>query len=326
MPTALRDSKAVSANGYIYIVSGRTGATACSPKVLITPISANTTIATGNNPTGVGEWYETNVRYPGGRYGAAVSYDKGKIYTMGGGCSVLAGPNYTTGTITQSGTAITGVGTAWTDDYIGSTITYQDASTATIVSVNSATSLNVSVSKTIAAAQTYTISTSRHFYSTVRSQPQVAIYSRMIDTDTDVFPTKWLMNGIDNSIGARWQVRYRSMHDLDAEVNPNEDCGTSATMPQMTTWGQDTNFGDVTLGQPENYIPKESAGGNINCARYYYFYVSIDASKTFGYPEDVNRGPTISDLSLFYTADPSKRLRHGKTFTGGEQQPLDTPF
>jgi hypothetical protein len=326
MPTVLADAKAVSANGYIYVVSGRTAATSCKPKVLITPISANTTIVSGNNPTGVGEWYETNVRYPGGRYGAAVAYDDGKIYTMGGGCAALAGVNYTTGTITQSGNTVTGVGTNWTDDYIGSTITYQDATTATIIGVNSTTSLTVSVTKTIASAQTYTISTPRHFYSTARSQPQVAIYSRMIDTDTDVFPTKWLMNGIDNSIGARWQVKYRSMHDLDTLVNPNEDCGTSATMPQMTSWGQDTNFGDVTLGQPEIYTPKNSSGGNINCARYYYFYVSIDASKTFGYPEDVSRGPTISDLSLFFTSDPSKRMRHGKTFTGGELQPLDTPF
>jgi hypothetical protein len=259
LPGPISDGKAVSSNGYIYLVGGRSATSTCLPKVLVAPISANTTIISGNNPTGVGEWYETNIRYSGDRYGAAVEYANGKIYTMGGGC---AAP----------------------------------------------------------------VSSNRHYYSTVNSQPQVAIYSRMIDTDTDVFPTKWLMNGLDNNIGARWQVRYRSMHDLDTLVNPSEDCGTSATMPQMTTWGQDTNFGDVTLGQPENYIPKESGGGNINCARYYYFYVSIDASKTFGYPEDVNRGPTISDLSLFYTADPSKRMRHGKTFTGGEQQPLDTPF
>ena len=115
------------------------------------------------------------------------------------------------------------------------------------------------------------------------------------------------------------------MHDLDSAVNPNEDCGTSATMPQMTTWGQEFNYGDVTLGDVASYVARESGGGNINCARYYYFDVSIDASKTFGYPEDVQRGPTIADLSLFFTSDPSKRLKHGKTFTGGEQQPLDTP-
>lgn len=276
LPGPLRDAKAVSANGYIYLVGGRSTATSCQPKVVVAPVSANTTIATGNNPTGTGEWYETNVRFAGDRYGAAVAYDRGKIYTMGGGC-------------------------------------------------------------------TAPLSSNRHYLSSVNSQPQVAIYSRMIDTDTDVFPTSWLLNGLDNSIGARWQVRYRSMHDNNPvtggsdsvlttppstytlQQNPNEDCGTSATMPVMTTWGQETNFGNVSLGDVAGYTAKNDSGGNINCARYFYFLVSIDASRTFGYPEDVNRGPTISDLSLFFTSDPSKRLRHGKTFTGGEKQPLDTP-
>jgi N-acetylneuraminic acid mutarotase len=251
LPGPISDGRAVSANGYIYLVGGRSAASTCLPKVQVAPISANTTIASGNNPTGVGEWYETNVRYTGNRYGAAVEYSNGKIYTMGGGCVAP-------------------------------------------------------------------LSSNRHYFSSVNSQPQVAIYSRMIDTDTDVFPTNWLLNGLDNSIGARWNVRYRSMNDTDGVAT---DCGTA----DMTTWGQDTNFGEATLGRIENYIPKDGSGNNISCARYFYFYISIDASRTFGYPEDVNRGPTISDLSLFYTADPSKRLRHGKTFTGGEQQPLDTP-
>lgn len=311
---------------------------------LIAPISANTTIATGNNPTGVGEWSQTNVRYAGGRYGAAVAYDEGKVYVMGGGCTSPQAGTYSTGTITQSTTTITGSGTTWTDNYVGGTITYQDASTATIVSVTDATHMVVSASKTIGSAQTYSIAVPRHVYGVVKSQPQIAIYSRMIDTDTDVFPTKWLMNGLDNSVGAQWQMKYRSMHDINptsggsdsvlvtppstyqVQQNPYEDCGTSSTMPVMTTWGQETNVGNVSLGVPGTYTPKESGGGNINCARYYYFYITIDASKTFGYPEDVTRGPTISDVSLFFTSDPSKRMRHGKTFTGGEQQPLDTPF
>jgi hypothetical protein len=156
-------------------------------------------------------------------------------------------------------------------------------------------------------------------------QPQVAKYSRMIDTDTDVFPNSWLLNGLDNDIGARWLTSYKSMHDLDGVVNPNEDCGTSATMSAMTTWGQVTNIGEVTLGKVNTYTPKNSSGGNINCARYFYFYITIDSSQAYGFPEDVTRGPTIDDLTLFFTSDPSKRLLHGKTFTGGEQQPLDTP-
>lgn len=341
LPDALSQSDGFAANGYIYLVGGRSASASCLPKVLVAPISANTIfdtsdgIANDNLPTGVGDWSETNVRYAGGRYGAAVAYDKGKMYITGGGCTSPQAGTYSTGNITnQTGNTVTGSGTTWTNNYIGGTITYQDASTATIVGVTDATHLVVSVSKTISTTQTYSISVPRHSYSVLKSQPQVAKYSRMIDTDTDVFPTGWLMNGIDNSVGARWQMSYSSMHDTNSttdtvngvlQQNPNEDCGTSLTMPVMTTWGQVTNFGNVTLGKVEGYTPKNSGGSNINCARYYYFSISIDASQTFGYPEDVNRGPTLTDISLFFTADPSKRLRHGKTFTSGELQPLDTP-
>jgi len=393
LPGLLSQGEAFAANGYMYVVGGRSTTTNCAPNTLIAPLSANTTIATGNDPTGVGEWYETNIRYAGGRYGAAVSYTAGKLYINGGGCTSPQAASYNTGTISQTTNTVTGAGgTNWTDNYLGATITYtSDSSTAIITAVNSTTSLTVSVSKTVGAGAGYTITMPRHLYGVVKSQPQIAKYSRLIDTDTDVFPTGWLMNGLDNSIGARWQTKYRSMHDLDAIVNPSEDCGTTATMAQMTGLGHERNFGDTVLGTVNGYTPRNAAstvagtitqtgntvtgsgtsftsdyigaimyyadgttdtvvtvnsttsltmtntktigsgqaytlaGGNINCARYYYFSISIDSSQTFGYPDDVTRGPTITDISLFFTADPSKRLRHGKTFTGGEQQPLDTP-
>lgn len=244
LPTRLRQADGFAANGFMYILGGRSADTACASNTLVAPISANTTIASGNNPTGIGDWFETNEKYAGDRYGAAVSYNEGKAYVLGGAC--------------------------------GSTLAYTG--------------------------------TNRVVSTTVQSQPQIAKYSRMIDTDTDVFPTKWLMNGLDNDIGARWLMRYRSSTN-----------GTAA-------WGQETNFGRVRLGQPENYIPLNSTGANTNFARYYYLTMNIDSSQAFGYPEDVSRGPTIADLTLFFTSDPSKRMRHGKTFTGGEQQPLDTPF
>jgi hypothetical protein len=248
LPGPVSEGDAFAANGYMYLIGGRSAATTCAPNTLIAPISANTTIATGNNPTGVGEWYETSVRYAGDRYGAAAVYSQGKVYLMGGGC-------------------------------------------------------------------TTPLSSNRHYYGALKAQPQIAKYSRMMDTDTDVFPTKWLLNGLDNSIGARWAMRYRSMTNDITNI-----CAT------MTTWGQETNFGNVTLGQPENFVPLDGSGANTNCARFFYMSVTIDSSQSFGYPEDISRGPTMTDLSLFFTSDPSKRLRHGKTFTGGEQQPLDTPF
>ena len=137
-----------------------------------------------------------------------------------------------------------------------------------------------------------------------------------MDTDTDVYPNAWLMNGIDNSVGANWQLKYRSM------TNPTTYC----TSPAMTNWGQETVFGNVTLGLPGVYIPKNAAGVNTNCARYFFFNVSVDSSQSYGYPDDVTRGPTIDSLILQFTGDPSKRLMHGRTFTNGLQQPIDTPY
>ncbi len=254
LPVALAQGDSFAANGYVYVIGGRTAAGTCRPITLAAPISANTTIASGNNPTGVGEWYETNQRYSGDRYGAAAVYRDGKAYLFGGACG-------------------------------SPTLTYP-----TTASIGQQTAL--------------------------LAQPQVAKYSIMIDTDSDVFPTNWLLNGVDNSIGARWQLNYRSMTNAT----------TSCTSPAMTTWGQNTAFGNVTLGLPGVYTPKDSSGTNTNCARYYYFSVDVDSSQAFGYPDDVSRGPTITDLTLQFTADPSKRLLHGRTFTGGLQQPIDTPY
>jgi hypothetical protein len=321
LPFEMRGADGFAANGYMYLVGGVNN-NFCYTTSYSAPISANTTIATGNLPTGLGDFYQTNVKYTGARYGASVAYSNGKFYTMGGGC----------------GTSV--------------------------------------------------ITSSRHYYSTVKSQPQIAKYSRLIDTDTDVFPQKWLMNGLDNSIGASWKLKYKSMHDIDAAVNPAEDCGTSTTMSTMANYGYETNFGNVSLGVPGTYTARNGTtysagtisqtlfaitgsgfttdlnggiityadgtraivtyvsttqltssvsksvtaqtyridGGNINCARYFYMSVSIDSSQAYGYPEDVTRGPTLSDITLLFTSDPSKRLMHGRTFTGGEQQPLDAPF
>jgi len=250
LPQPLTQSDGFAANGYVYLIGGRSASTSCSPVTLVAPISANTTVASGNHPTGVGTWFQTNQEYTGNRYGNDAVYYNGKAYVLGGAC--------------------------------GSTLTYASP----------------------VAQQT-----------SLLSQPQVAEYSIMIDTDSDVFPNYWLLNGIDNSIGAKWQLKYSSMTNTT----------TSCTSPAMTTWGQVTNFGDVTLGLPGVYNPLDGSGNNTNCARFFDFNVSVDSSQAFGYPDDVTRGPTITDLTLEFTADPSKRLMHGRTFTGGVQQPDDTP-
>lgn len=243
LPQRVYQADGYASNGYMYVFGGRGTSTTCTNNTYISSISANTPIANGNNPTGIGDWSQTNVVYTGGRYGEAVANDQGRAYIIGGGCN---------GTFVAAG--------------------------------------------------------NRGYYTTMQSQPAVAKYSRAIDTSSDVTPTKWLINGLDNDVGARWQLKYRS--------------STSAT----NAWGRETTYGTVTLGTPDNFYPLDSNGTNTNTARYYYFNLYIDSSKAFGYPDDISRGPTIKDLSLFFISDPSKRLRHGATFTSGQLQPLDTPF
>lgn len=256
LPEPIRQGDGFAVNGYMYLIGGRSSDTVCSPNALVAPISANTTIVSGNTPTGVGDWYETNQKYTGDRYGAGVTYYNGKAYVVGGGCGA-------SGTLTGANKVV----------------------------------------------QT-------SFY----SQPQIAKYSIMFDTDSDVFPYIWLLNGIDNSVGSRWRLKYRSMTD-PLVTTPSLMCASSV----MSTWGAETSFGDVTLGTPGVYTPKDGSGTAVNCARYYYLSITIDSSQAFGYPEDVTRGPTITDLTLGFTANPSKRLMHGRTFVGGLQQPDDTP-
>lgn len=673
LPTAVRQADGFAANGYIYLVGGRTADSTCTPRTLVAPISANTTIATGNNPTGVGAWFETNQKYTGNRYGAAVSYNNGKIYVLGGACTADDYPtvlsvtpskqdsNVTSHTVNMPGTINSGdlllalftsdgnptvSATGWTQigttqangsalntsiwarvatgsegasqtfttsageqsatqvyriqagtwrnsgtltsdvnasngvsattqnpnppsldpgswgtektlwiayaggsryasassyptsytaaSYIAGGTNTNGASTASAYLQAEAASQDpgtftmnnsqASVARTVAVRPavpsfSYTVN-NRVQKTAVYSQPQVAQYSRMIDTDTNIFPNAWLMNGLDNSVGAHWQTQYKSSYDasnvihhqsFDDGVNGQpvtegtsaydncyanspgtntysnaqyvspslsmrlavpsgtngsaacidnfpsttvryerfyirfdsygslsanttiasytneaasdtiasvrittggaiqlrdkntatytssalaantwhrielaiygdrlylrtyEGANLNATTPTQSTsialnnaamddfdrttvgivtsinatwglyidehkasssnwvgplypsWGQNTNFGDVTLGLVNQYIPKDASGNNTQFSRWHDFWITIDASQTFGYPEDVTRGPTMADLSLFFTADPNKRLRHGKTFTGGELQPLDTP-
>lgn len=740
LPKALRNADGFAANGYMYLIGGRDASGECTPTTLVGPISANTTIATRNNPTGIGEWYETNESYGGDRYGAAVAYAGGKVYVNGGACgfpsvskintqgfnadttdhivnmpsTVDAGDLLITlitsdgnatitdpdgaGGWTQVRTQVNGTavrGTVYAKDAVGnedsarinfatsateematqviripaskwngniadieastgatgsSTTPDPDSLTAswgvannlwfafvagssfesvtasptnfgdtyhvntgTVVGDASASSSRFESAVATLNPGSYTVTptndwvaitiavrpatfaytgANRSVQSAVFSQPQIAMYSRLIDTDSNVFPNSWLANGIDNSIGARWQAQYRttieasntvfhrsfdegtnggtlpatgsglnaydscynngtatrtysnawnvtpslsasfttpggtgnfagcfdSYSDTSVRyerfyfrmngVNPgfnttifslddnttgsqqvmdlrittggllqirnnftasttlNIDTGGQANRievglsggrvwvrvfrestgnlnsfvpdsqatflasadtqtdtttiglltaditstawstwfdehkvsqsawvgPASPAWGQNITFGNVVMGDVAAYTPlaptysvgtitqsgttvtagagtrftTEMIGAtiryqdnttdtitavansgatmtvsntktiaapetflvsniNTNFGRWYYFFLTIDASQTFGYPEDVERGPTLSDLSLFFTSDPNKRLRHGKTFTGGEQQPLDTP-
>jgi hypothetical protein len=414
LPFGLRQADGFASNGYMYIFGGRNSTNDCTSRTLIAPISANTTIASGNNPTGIGEWYQTNRNFDGGRYGVAAVNYQGKAYVLGGGCQgIVMQDNFdptldasqwtsttgmSVGTTCQSNSAsnvlymtdgASGANSAITKDVnvaSGGTIFFKffspaadgggcfareanlfggspdnvtlrysiDGGTnwvniatypyntdydpmtqiAQNIPINARTAstrfqwymLTGEANDSFSLEDVYIVSTGnatvsypqdRVSQTPLLSQPQVAIYSRLVDAGNDAFPRKFLMNGLDNSIGARWQMAYRSMNDPTNTTNP---CGGSV----MTGYGALTSFGDVTLGTPGTYTMKNGAGTDIGCGRYFFMNISIDASQTYGYPDDITRGPTLDNLTLFYNSNPGKRLIHGKTFTEGIQQPLDT--
>ncbi len=430
------DADGFAVNGFIYLFGGRSSDFECTNNSYVAPISANTTIDSGNNPTGIGEWYQTNVEFSGARRSPAVAYSEGKVYISGGGCdtgtiqygqytfdsdndsdesawtfvsdngsnglnpantgrawshdtndtsSGNVGPTsgqggnpdgyvyteasnpasggdtftmtlnntlnasthdwevdffwnqrgddntaivrvqtneggggwVTRGTYGSGGPDVASGGTqVWNGETLDLASAISNSSTQVRFQVTLGSTGNIwhndfgldSITITGTAPSVYPeLTSSQHYIGTLRAQPQVARYSYFVDADSDVFPNSWLLNGLDNNIGARWQFAYRSSTDA------------------ANTWGLDTDFGDVQLGRVEPYIPKDGAGVDTEFARYFYVTVSIDASQTFGYPDDVARGPTVTDMSLFFVSDPNKRLRHGKTFIQGLEQPLDTP-
>lgn len=264
LPGAISDADAFAANGYIYLVGGRSASSTCAPSTLFAPVTANTA---SDVPTGIGKWQETRTQYSGDRYGAAAVYSDGKAYVIGGGCSSF---------------------------------------------VNS--------------------STERNYYAPLLSQPQVAKYSISFDTDTDVYPSNWLVNGYNSYSGAKWNARYRSMSDpTHAWSNGSAQVGNACSSSVMSDWGQETTQNEVVLGKINpayTYTALDGSGNNMNCARYFFFNLTADNTLALSFPENVSAttGPSITDLTLRYTADPSKRLMHGRTFIGGLQQPVDTPY
>ena len=93
LPQGLQMSSGFAANGYLYLISGATGASACSAATYVASIHANTTIANGNNPTGLGGWSQTSVVIGSARYGSASAYDGGKAYVLGGACGTTMVPS-----------------------------------------------------------------------------------------------------------------------------------------------------------------------------------------------------------------------------------------
>lgn len=76
----------------------------------------------------------------------------------------------------------------------------------------------------------------------------------------------------------------------------------------------------------EDVTASESAGINVN-GRYVLMIVTIDDSRASGFHDEDTTQSSISQIDMEYAygwTEPDTRLRGGKYFTGGEEQPYDS--
>ena len=127
-------------------------------------ISQSGTTITGSGTTFTSAMTGGIIHYSDGSIGVAtfvsatsLTSSVSKTVTAGSTYSINTGSvAYSTGTISQTTTALTGTGTAFTSAMTGGIIVYSDGTTGTVTFV-SATSLTSTLSKTVAAGSTYTI-------------------------------------------------------------------------------------------------------------------------------------------------------------------------
>ncbi|HEU4984390.1 MAG TPA: hypothetical protein VFT58_02010, partial [Nitrososphaera sp.] len=80
LPRNVSHADGFAANGYMYLFGGRQTDILCTSNTYVAPISANTSVATGNEPTGLGEWFLTNERFSAERAALSAVYSNGKAY------------------------------------------------------------------------------------------------------------------------------------------------------------------------------------------------------------------------------------------------------
>ena len=136
-------------------------------------------------------------------------------------------------------------------------------------------------------------------YAPLQSIPRIGHYSRVLDSDVDVTPTKGIVRG--------------SKATVDSLLSLSLVSAPSATSAFGSTQAPTINFGslfNVTVGSNKQ-------------ARYYRLTLTLDDTASATFPDAPSQQSVISSFDVFYHPNTAKRLRGGKTFTGGKQQSLD---
>jgi hypothetical protein len=95
---------------------------------------------------------------------------------------------------------------------------------------------------------------------------------------------------------------------------------------QYTVQMQTAAQGATSLGKAQNFSPAypaqfytlqalDSSGTNVGIALNYYIFLTIDDSQSGTFPDTTSSQSYVTDINIFYHANPNYRLRHGASFT-----------
>jgi len=138
-------------------------------------------------------------------------------------------------------------------------------------------------------------------YASLSIIPRTGAYSRLIDFDKGVNPTKIITRGTQLT-DALVSVSYSTTNNT----------ASSYTNTQSAT--------GILYGGANAVAT--TLGSGVSIGRYLLLTYTIDDSASALFPDSAGGQTTITDYDLYFTANPSSRLRGGQTFTGQKDRGL----
>lgn len=132
-----------------------------------------------------------------------------------------------------------------------------------------------------------------------KATPRLAHYSKLFDTQIDTTPSQMSINGALGSGGSSIITSVRTASTSDPVLG----------IAQI--------FNPTILGNSYNVQALNSSGINVGVAFNYLIQFTLDDSQSGAFP-DVNisgSSTAIADFTLYYHANPGRRLRHGASYT-----------
>jgi hypothetical protein len=125
-------------------------------------------------------------------------------------------------------------------------------------------------------------------------------YSKLFNTQVDTSPTQLVINGAINGPGSAVELRFQTASSSDPVLG----------IAQLIR--------PVIFGNYYNVQALDSTGANVGVAFNYQYIITLDDSRSGTFPDVARSGfsqTAVTDITLYYHANPSRRLRHGASFT-----------